>query len=373
MERTDVVIVGGGAMGCATAYFLAKAGIKVTVLESNAVAFGASGYAMGLLNPISGAGIPGPLEELSREGFMMHCDLAGELKEAGGIDYRAQRRDSIHPAFTDEDVRDLEAMARYSDRVEGVSCRWLDGPEVRSLEPRVSEGVSRALLLEGTLLLESHDYTQALARGAEKYGATIRQARVQGLKRSGDILEVGIEDGSIEAERVVLAMGPWAEAAQEWLGLPIPVYPLKGQILRLELPDPPLQRSLHHGDNYVGSKPDGLVWAGTTEEEEGFDDRPTEEARAKILREVVAFFPAVEQGRLVLQTACLRPVTPDGLPILGQVPGWDGVYLATGAGRKGILVSPSMARATAELITTGRSELAVDIFSPGRFVQAPSS
>ena len=367
MERTDVVIVGGGAVGCATAYFLAKEGVGVTVLESNTVAYGASGYAMGLLNPLSGAGIPGPLEELSLEGFQMHRNLAGELKEAGGIDYCARRRDSIHPVFTDGEVQELEAMARYSVKVEGVSCRWLDGPEVRSLEPRVSDGVSKALLLEGTLLLESHSYTQALARGAKEHGATIRQARVHGLRRPGANLEVGAEDGPIEAERVVLAMGPWAEAAREWLGLPIPVYPLKGQILRLELPGPPLQRSLHHGDNYVGSKPDGLVWAGTTEEEVGFDDRPTEEARAKILREVAAFLPAVEQGCLVRQTACLRPVTPDGLPILGQIPGWDGVYLATGAGRKGILVSPSMARAVTELIVRGQSELAVDIFSLGRF------
>ena len=372
MDRTDVLIVGAGAIGCGTAYFLAKEGVKVTVVEGNTVAYGASGYAMGLLSPLSGAGIPGPLEELSQEGFRMHRDLAEELKEVSGVDYNAHSRDSLYLAFIQDQLQDMEALERYSGKVEGVSCRWLDGSQVVELEPRVSNNVIKALLVSGTWLLESYDYTRALAQGAEKCGATIRHGMVQGLRRSGSNIEVRMEDGSIEAERVVLAMGPWTGAVQGWLGLSVPVYPLKGQILRLELPGPTLDCTLHHGGNYAGSKPDGTVWIGTTEETVGFDDQPTEEARAQILREVAYFLPVVEEGRLVRQTACLRPVTSDGLPIIGQVPGWDGVYMATGAGRKGILLSPSMALATTQLITRGECELSVDIFSPARFARIPA-
>ena len=372
MDRTDVLIVGAGAVGCATAYFLAKEGVEVTVLEGNTVAYGASGFAMGLLSPLSGAGIPGPLEELSQEGFRMHRDLAEELKEVSGVDYHAHSHDSLYLAFAQDRLQDLEALERYSGKVEGVSCRWLDGSQAVELEPRLSGNVVRALLVEGAWLLEAYDYTRALAQGAEKCGATIRHGRVQGLKRSGANIEVHMEDGSIEAQKVVLAMGPWTGAVQGWLGLPVPVYPLKGQILRLELPGTAFDYTLHYGSSYAGSKPDGTVWIGTTEETVGFDDQPTEEARARILREVARFLPVVEEGRLVRQTACLRPVTPDGLPIIGQVHGWDGVYMATGAGRKGILLSPSMALATAQLITRGKSELSVDIFSPTRFARIPA-
>ncbi|MCZ6535272.1 MAG: FAD-dependent oxidoreductase [Dehalococcoidia bacterium] len=368
METSDVVIVGGGAVGCATAYFLAKDGVKVTVLEKDTVAGAASGYAMGLLSPLSGAGIPGPLEELSLVGFLMHRDLVGELKEATGLEYHAHPKDSIYLAFSDEEAEALGAIEDYSSKVDGVSCRWLNGAEIRTFEPRVSEAVPRGLLVEGTWLLEADEYTRALAKGAEGYGAIFRENEVTGLKRSGGNLRVQTEGGVIEAEKVVLAMGPWTGAVQEWFDLPVPVSPLKGQILRMEIPGPPMRCSLHYNSNYAGSKPDGLVWIGTTEERVGFDDQPTEEAKVKIIKEVAIFFPPVTEGRLVRQTACLRPVSSDGLPIIGQVPGWDGVYLSTGAGRKGIILSPSMGKVTADLVAKGQSEISVDIFSPGRFM-----
>ena len=372
MDRTDVLIVGAGAVGCATAYFLAKEGLKVSVIESNTVAYGASGYAMGLLTPLSGAGIPGPLEELSLEGFRMHLELADELTEASGVHYNAQARDSFYLAFTHAQLSDLESLERYSRKVEGVSCHWLSGPEVLKLEPRVSNEVIKALLVKGTWLLDSDHYTRALAQAARKMGVTIRHDKVRGLKKHGDKIKVITNNGLIETPKVVLSMGPWTGIAQEWLGLPVPIYPLKGQILRLELPGPNLDWILHHGSNYAGSKSDGTVWIGTTEEWMGFDDQPTLAAKDQILTEVASFFPAVAEGRLVHQTACLRPVTSDSLPILGEVPGWNGVYLSTGAGRKGILLSPAMALVTTQLVTTGRCKLSVDIFSPARFACIPA-
>ena len=108
MKSSDVVIVGGGAVGCATAYFLSQAGANVTVIEKNRIAFGASGYAMGLLSPLYGMGIPGPLEGLSLNGFLMHRDLAAELPDATGVDYHAHPHDSIYLSLSDEDEEGTE-------------------------------------------------------------------------------------------------------------------------------------------------------------------------------------------------------------------------------------------------------------------------
>ncbi len=370
MDTGDVIVIGGGAVGCAAAYFLAKDGARVTLLEKDAVASAASGYAMGLLSPLSGAGIPGPLEELSLQGFYAHRDLAAELKEATGVDYHARPQDSLNLAFSEEDARGLEVIADYCQKVDGVSSRWLDGSDVMALEPRISPSVWKGLLIEGAWLLDADLYTRALAEAARRLGADVRQARVTGLKRSGSNLSVQTSDGSLEAGSVVLALGPWAGDASSWLGVPVPISPLKGQILRMDIPGPPPACSLNYASNYAGAKADGLVWIGTTEERVGFDDRPTEEARAAILRSVAAFFPPVAEGTVARQTACLRPVAPDGLPIIGGVAGWDGVYLATGAGRKGIVLSPSMGRAAADLVLEGRSRLPVDAFSPARFQPA---
>ena len=373
MDRSDVVIVGGGVVGCATAYVVAKEGIKVTLVEEDSVGCAASGFAMGLLNPVSRAGTPTPLKELAREGFRMHTKLATELKEETGVDYKVHPVDSLYLAFTKDEAESLEERHHYFEEVEGFSSHWLTISEIRSLEPRVSEKVEKCLYVKGTWLLESYDYTRALSQAAQRHGTSIRRSKVQGLKRSsGGLKEVQLSDGdAIKADKVVLAMGPWAGAAEEWLGLPIPITPLKGQILRLALPGPPLDLILRHSGNYAGSKPDGLVWIGTTEEKVGFDNQITEDAKAHILEGVAKILPTVRQGHLVRQTACLRPASSDGLPILGQVPSWEGVYLATGARRQGILLSPSMARVNFDLITKGRTDFPIDVFSLARFAPTP--
>ena len=153
--------------------------------------------------------------------------------------------------------------------------------------------------------------------------------------------------------------------------LPIEVHPLKGQILRLQAPGPPVPCNVGWGHNYATTKPDGLLWAGTTEEEAGFDEETTLEARDEIGAALVKMLPAMADAQVVHQTACLRPVASDGLLLLGRVPGFDSVYMATGAGRKGILLGPAMGRAVADLIVTGKSTLALEAFSPARFARAP--
>jgi glycine oxidase len=371
MDRTEIAIIGGGAVGCATAYYLAKDGADVTLIESSAIAGAASGFAMGLLSPLSGTGIPGPLEELCREGFFMHRRLAAELREATGVDYHAEPRDSIYLASTKEEARGLADLARYSQTVDGVSTQWVDTRAILDMEPRVSPDVHGGLLVRGTWILEAYDYTMALSKAAELSGVKVTYGKVRGLKRLLSGYQVQMDVDALEAKKVVLALGPWMSLAQRWLGMTIPIYPLKGEILRVDLPGGPMRCTIHdENGNYAGSKPDGLVWTGTTEEQVGFDDAPTGEARQRILREVSAFLPAVKEARVVKQTACLRPVSTDGLPIIGEVRDWKGVYMSTGAGRKGIILSPSMGLATAELVSKGRSRFDLDLFSPARFASA---
>lgn len=373
MKSSDVVIVGGGAVGCATAYFLSQEGAKVTVIEKNRIAFGASGYAMGLLSPLYGMGIPGPLEGLSLNGFLMHRDLAAELPDATGVDYHAHPHDSIYLSLSDEDEEGLKGIASYSGNVDGVSYQWLEKQQLRSIEPRLTPAAERGMLVQGTWVLEADKYTEALAEGAKLHGATFLDRAVTGLTRRSTGATVQTDQGDIEADAVILAMGPWTGDAEKWLGVPIPVGPLKGQIVRMNIGGPPVTCSVHYASNYAGQKADGLTWIGTTEERVGFDNEPTMEARERIIREVGEFFPPALTGKVVHQTACLRPVAPDGLPVIGPVPGWEGVYLSTGAGRKGIILSPSMGKLTADMALGSGDEMAIAAFSPVRFSPTRSS
>lgn len=365
-----VVVAGGGIAGMVTAYYLARAGLPVTVVERDAIGSHASGFAYGGLSPLSGFGIPGPLAEMAQEGMRLHRELAATLEEETGIGVDFRVRPSLALAFTDADAARLRAALPWQRRQPGYAARWLDAAELRRVEPRVAPEALGGTLIEGTADVEPYRLVLALTRGAERLGAAVRHGRVTGLlRRGGRVAGVRLERGELAGDAVVLALGPWSAAAAPWLDLALPVRPLKGQILRLQAPGPPVACSVGWGRNYATTKPDGLLWAGTTEEEAGFDEETTPAARDEIGAALVRMLPAMAEARVVHQTACLRPVTPDGLLVLGPVPGLEGVHVATGAGRKGILLGPAMGRALADLVLSGRSKLALDAFAPGRFAR----
>lgn len=366
-SRSDVVVIGSGAAGCAAAYFLTREGVRVTIIEQEAVASFASGFAAGLLNPLRGAGIPGPLLPLAMEAFRMHTHLAERLPTEAGMEFGAHVVPYLYLAFGEEEAQRLHQIFAIG-RKEGFPVRWLDGREVKVLEPRLSPRVARAVSVGNLRCVDSYRFTLALLSAAERCGATLRHGAVRGIRRSrGRVSGVVLGAETVACDTVVLAIGPWSRAAGRWLGVPIPVDPLKGQILRLRLAGPPLAYYLTHEGAYLTSKSDGLIWAGTTEERVGFRSRPTRTARDAILKSALAIMPALADAEFVLHTACLRPVSADMLPIIGPVPDAHGAYLATGGGRKGILLSPAMGLAVADLIIRGHTRLPVEAFSPARF------
>ena len=367
-ETSDVVIIGGGAAGSAVAYYLSLAGVKATVVEREGVASQASGFSAGGLNPLQGAEIPGRLEELAWESYLLHLALWEELPEETGIGYDGRVMSAIRLAFEESELPELQETLDIFSRATGFEAQWLDPSEVSALEPRVATKSIRALLTRGNAALDSQRYTLALVEAAKTRGASVRQGEIQGLETSGErVTGVKLTEGSISCGLVVLAMGPWSRLAEPWLDTYIPVDPLKGEILRMESPGPPIQHDISGGGGSTYSKPDGLVWCGATEEWKGFDKTLTDSAEKSIRDRAVRLVPDLAGARIALHTACLRPVTPDWLPIIGQPPGWENVYLATGAGKKGVLLSPAMGKAVADLIHQGETSLPIGGFGPERF------
>ena len=368
----DAVIVGGGIAGIATAYYLGLAGVKSVVVERDAVGSHASGFAYGGLGASRGSGAPGPTSAVANEGVRLHKELSVSLPEETGIDIDYRERNSLSLVFTEEEAE--AARLGLPRKQEGCEVGWVTPDEIKSIEPRVSRSVLGGVHREGTADVEPYRLLLALTQAAESLGATMRHGRVTDLRRGdGRDFRVILENDVIRCQHVVLAMGPWGGEASKWLGVPIKVRPLKGQILRLRAPGPAIQCSLGWGGNYATTKPDGLVWAGTTEEDVGFDETPTAEARDQIMAALLKMVPSMADAQLVRQTACLRPLSADTLLVLGEVPDWKGVYIATGAGRQGIALGPAMGRITADLITTGKSAIPIDAFYPGRFAPGISN
>ena len=366
---SHVAIIGGGAMGCATAYYLAKAGVSSTIIESEGIATQASGYNAGGLNPLQGAGIPGPLSDLAAVSFSMHADLAQTLEDKSGVQYHHKTIGFVTVAFDYSDVPAMQETHDIFDAADGFSAHWLDAADLREMEPRLNHEAQRGIYAHGNAILSGYEFTLALARAAERNGAQIRQGKAVGLQTEGDrVTAVTLEDGELSCDAVVIASGPWsAQHSAEWLGTSIPVEPYKGEILRLRInePMPPLDLSGPGANLHI--RADGLLWVGATEERKGFDRQPSDSARKTLMKGATTLMPFLADAEIAKHTACLRPLTPDWLPIVGAAPRWQNAYLATGAGKKGILLSPAIGKATADLITTAKTDIPLDGFAPTRF------
>ena len=354
----DVVIVGGGIVACLSGYLLGRRGYKVTILEADSLGSHASGFAFGGLDPLTGIGLPEPLLDFSLWCFVRHRSLARELHEATGIDVGFELRDRLNLAFNNEETKVLKDQIEWMKDVGGFTVEWVNNAEARRLEPQVSGEITGALYQRSPGALEPYRFILAAMRAAERYDVEMLQRRAIGLISDGDrVTGVTLESGTIDAGIVVLAMGPWTGLASEWCGVDIPVTPLKGQILRLRTLHNPLKMAVNYAHSYVATKSDGLIWAGTTEEETGFDDSLNSAARDSIMADFLKMIPGMTDAELLQQTACLRPLSADGLPIVDKVTGWENLYVSTGAGRKGILWSTGMAHALFEMIDEG----AVDV------------
>lgn len=363
-----VIVVGGGIVGLSTAYFLGQMGVKSVLIERDSVGSHASGFAYGGISALGGTCNPGVLSPIAKEGMKIHLELANQLSQETGINTEFRYHPSLFLAFTEKEMSAGKTHANWVNNQDGYCANWLDAQETQRLEPRISKNILGSVHVEGSADVEPYKFSLALAHASERLGASIQHGNVIGLrKKAGRITGVILENGEISCDALVLAMGPWASWASDWLNLQIPVRPLKGQIIRLQTPGIALRYSVGWNGNYATSKPDGLVWAGTTEEEAGFNETVTPTGRDIIMRSLIKMLPSLSESQLTQQTACLRPVSSDGLPILGAIPDVKGAYIATGGARTGITLGPAMGIITAQLVTNGVSEIAIESLELDRF------
>ncbi len=355
----DVVVIGAGIVGSMSSYLLTKRGLSVTMLETDTLGSHASGFAFGGLDPLHGIGLPEPLLDFSLYCFGRHWSMARELQGATGIDPHFQPRNRLYLAFDEQDVNEYHDNLSWMKDVSMFDVQLVDHDAARRLEPKVNPDCVGALYQQGAASLDAYRLTLAAARAAEHQGTDLVLQRATGLEYHGGRVDaVTIADGKIEAGAVIIAMGPWSQLLSDWCDTTIPVEPLKGQILRLRYNGPAFETSLNYRGNYVDTKADGLVWTGSTEEEAGFNNNPSSSARDTIWENAVHMAPDLANAQLMQHTACLRPVTPDGIPIVDRLPGWDNLYVATGAGRKGILWSTGMSDIVTNMVMGGDMEVA---------------
>lgn len=347
-SNKHVVVLGGGVIGCSIAYQLAGSGIRVTVVDRGKLGGGASGVAAGMVAALSEGFSTGEPLKLALGSRALLLEMLPQLQEESGIDVEYLCPGILHVALTQEDEEDLKARLEWQEPL-GMGVRWLNSQEARHVEPALGEGVLRALFSPQEGHLNSGRLVRAFAQGAARRGATLLpDTEVMGLlSQQRRVTGVRLASGHLEADWVVMASGAWAGQYGDWLGVDIPVRPIMGQILAARILPSPISSGVWHGLTYLLPKADGSIVMGTTREDVGFRDNPTIQGIARILSSAIELVPAMAGASLHKTWAGLRPSSPDGVPILGPVDGWDGVLMAVGHYRSGILLSA----ATGKLIT----------------------
>ncbi|MCE2458664.1 MAG: FAD-dependent oxidoreductase [Dehalococcoidia bacterium] len=378
-KSADVVVIGAGVVGCSVAYYLAREGVSVTVLEREAIGSGASAHATGSLSLLGAEFTPGPSFQLARASFSEFEQIVPELESATGMDLLYQRRPSLRLALDDEEADLIKGMMVWQEP--HVKMRWIDTQEVHSIEPRLSPSVVGAVYEDETAQLDSYRLNLALGGGAELKGADIIYREVTGLVTSGSTVSgVRTASADIHCDTVVIAAGTWSRAFTPWLGFPVPVRPLKGERLLLSYPGDPLPVLISSPKRgHMISRMDGFTSVGSTGGRdydqrllfagEEFDRQPTASARMELLQRAIDVLPDLERAELVQQLAGSRPLSPDGNPIIGPVPGWEGVLLATGHTTKGIHLGPITGLVIADYVCRGSTQVVSDMaeFLPNRF------
>jgi glycine oxidase len=372
MTGMRVLIVGGGVIGLSAAWRLARAGAGVTVIERDRVAQGASRVAAGMLAPIAEAGHGHGDEALmrfARASLARYPSFAAELEHDADLPVPVDARGTLFVAL---DRDDAEAIRRAYEfrRSLGLAVEWLPGAQVREVEPLLAPRANAAMLIPDDRQVDPRALVAALARACAHRGVTIRESTtVERIVVSGDdAVGVRTPQGDVETEVVVVAAGAWSGGLE---GVPIgtlpPVRPVKGQIVRLRGTNGfALAHVIRTPRVYVLPKPDGSVLVGATQEEAGFDSRPSAGGVKDLLEHAWDVLPAVYELPFESVEVGFRPAARDHLPIIGAA-GVHGLVMATGHFRSGILLAPATADAVVAGIATGRFGDEVAAFSPARF------
>jgi glycine oxidase len=379
-DSCEVAIVGGGLIGLTIAWRLASRGLTVTVIDPAPVS-AASHAAAGMLAPVSEVTYgEEPLLRFSIESLRRYPGFAAELEAATGHDIGLKRDGTIIVATDAGDRGMLAELHAFQERL-GLSATMLTSRECRALEPSLSPVVRCGLLVDSDHSVDNRRLAAALLAAAMAAGVRILPRRVRSVTVvDGRVRGVLTEAGGVSADIVVLAAGPWSASID---GVPEadrpPVRPVKGEILRLQagdrvpIPSRTIRGYVNGQSVYVVTRSGGEVIIGATMTDRGFDTTVRAGAVHDLLRDARTLVPGVDELDLVESLAALRPGSPDNAPMIG----WthtDGLLVATGHHRNGVLLTPLTADLVADLVT-GTAEMDPEILatvSPGRFETVPA-
>ena len=372
MKHYDAVVAGAGIIGASIAFELAAEGLSVAVFDAQHPGREASWASAGMISPAPESSEMASLLPISLASVQLYPELIQRVEELSGqtVGYRKDGAlDLLLNETAQSEIDEILALHRGA----GLRAEVLSGPEAREIEPALTSELRGAIHRPDEASLDNRLFTEATLEAARRKGAEIFPGNgANALWTEGGVCKgLQLQNGRVEAKWTVIAAGCFS-AKIEGVAAYAPVTPAKGQMMALRRGSVNLKKDLWSGHMYLVPRHDGRIIAGSTVEYEGFDRSVTVAGMKKILNGAISLVPALESAHIEETWAGLRPDTPDHLPILGPTD-LNGLLIATGHFRSGILLTPITARLIREWVTTQKVREDWAPFSPLRFQQARQS
>jgi glycine oxidase len=365
----EVVVVGGGIAGTTVALELVERGMAVNVVDAERPGAAATGASAGMLAPQYESAGRTPLFDTLLDARAFFASFAARLAERAGLSVQVRWDGMLVANLSAEEHAGAEAAVRWQHAA-GQHVELVGRDEAVRIQPGLGPGIDSFVWLPDEGQVDSQALALALPRTLAAMDVrVISGQRVAGIAAEGGRVHgVRLADGrTLGCDIVVVAAGAWS-ADLEGLPRQIPVRPIRGHLVRFPAGAASLGHLLAtHGGRYLVPRDDGTILAGSTMDDVGFDRSLSEAGMATVHRAAAALLPALGPIEPVERWADLRPISADGLPILGPDPELEGLHYATGYGRNGILLGPLAGKIVADLITDGRSDRQWHHFSPARF------
>ncbi|MNI10402.1 Glycine oxidase [compost metagenome] len=350
-KTADVVVVGGGVIGSSIAYELSSRGISTLVLEKNSIASEASSAAAGMLAAQGEFIEDSKLLQLALRSRSMFPQLVQRLKDACGMDIGYVHHGLLRMALNLQDVQRYQEQAQFQQDI-GLNSKWLTKEETILLEPSLSASIEGALLLKDDHQVIASQLTRAYAMAAAAQGAQFREyAEVHELLlEHGEIKGVRLRDEVIQCNKVVIASSIWAFDLLRSAGYNLPISPVKGECIAVRLPNSSIQRTIYSDIGYLVPKANGELIIGATAKPGIVDKSVSLAGISSLIRAAEQLVPSIRESEWIRAWSGLRPNTPTGLPYMGKHPELQGLFIAAGHYRNGILLSPVTGMIIADLI-----------------------
>ncbi len=367
LVSASVIVVGAGVVGAAIAYELAASGVRVQVLDARRPGQGATRASAGVLAPYIEGHEATPLRELGRRSLDLYDGFIDRVRADSGHQIVYQRNGTIEVALTSEEVDRLSATSAAFWKL-GIEARWVPPLAFEDHEPLLSSQALGALLIPEQGFVGVTGLTSALVGGAERHGARVKveTGAIRIHRMPAGRIGVQTDDASWDADRVVLAAGSWSSRIEVEGAAPIPVRPVRGQLLELETDPGALRHVIWHSDGYLVPWPDGTVLVGATVEDVGFDEGTTEQAVRGLRDMAASLVPSLENAPMRGARAGLRPKGVDDLPLVGPSATLPGLIYATAHYRNGVLLAPLTAGLVKQLVLDRAIDSSLQLMSPAR-------